>query len=131
MAFNELTKGQKIRGRALSRVSIGKYGKNGTATIRISNDVAEEMNWPPYFSISIGSEEHSGLVMLRPHFGKSQNSYRAIYASKNSGCQISVGSKRIGLHGTRFKTVEVPYELTDGGLIFRIPNVSHMAVAAE
>lgn len=132
MAFEEITKGAHAEGGIAHRVTINKM-KNGGAMICISRDLLREMGEPTTVSLSRGNGEHAGLVLVKPASAGSENAYKFHFQSANSAGQIGTSPKKLGIPSSAgsFPTTECEHEMTDDGLVFRIPDFSNLAVAAE
>ena len=133
MAFETLQKGSKGFGKEAktNSVTVCKSPKSGGISLRISRDILKSLGEPHYAQIALGNGEHTGLVLIAPAAVK-MNNYRIHYHGKIGAGTIGISPLRLGLPRHSFKTTECDYEITDDGVVFRIPDFSKLVpMAAE
>ena len=124
MAFNEVIKGE-FMGREAAYNSVRAYTRKGTVKFSISKDIMDRLGNPMFFRVAVGTGQHSGLVALIPTRAKSPNAY-CIHATNGT---VSVTASKIG-NLTAEKTIKIPHEITDDGLVVDVRPITVRVAAA-
>lgn len=124
MAFKELKRGVWTgRAAATDKVwfSGAGNGKNA-ANIHVSADILLAMGSPTYIRISLGTGEHSGLILMQPSPTKVTDAYKVSRPSPSCAGKIGITLKRLAVSvSQKISPTTARHELTNDGLVVRIP----------
>lgn len=129
MAFQEIERGT-FAGRKALQNTVRIEAKNGNASVVISNDIFTKIGAPNFLRVMIGTGEHKGFVAIVPRNMPSTGTYKPNVGFNGRGlAKISISAKRLTVP-TDTPATELPYEITEDGVIVDLRPLRKPALAA-
>lgn len=123
MAFQEIERGT-FAGRQALQNTVRIQARNGGAIVNISNDIFTKLGTPNFLRVMIGTGEHKGFVAIIPRNMPSTGTYTPNVGFKGRGlAKFSISAKRLTVP-SELPATELPYEITEDGLVVDIRPLS-------
>lgn len=121
MAFVDLPTVNDFSREALSNCVRASVGPTGTVSIRIAADIYKLMGSPLFCRVLNGTEEHKGRIAVLPRSMKTPDT-RPIRATgpASKSPTIQLGARRIGVTPAPRKTITLPHEISENGLLIDV-----------
>jgi hypothetical protein len=120
MAFVELPKTKTFGRNALGNTVRAHVQNTGTVVIRVSADIYEKMGAPAFCRVMVGTDDHTGRIAVLPRAMKTAETRALKLLKGNKSPIFDVGAKRIGVNTTPRKTITLPHEISEHGLIIDV-----------
>lgn len=121
MAFKDLPRPERGFGSDTFKNTVACYVQdNGTVVFRLSSDIHAKMGSPSFCRVMVGTGEHFGRIAVLPSGMKTDDTRKFTYQPNGKSPTFTVGAKRIGVSKGARKTVHLPHEITEDGLIIDI-----------
>lgn len=130
MAFTEIEKGIFQNGTRKSISPVRMVSSGITATFVISAELMKQIGDKPFAKLLLGSGEHDGLFAVIPQQDKTKNAYRFGRYGKMRGSRLAVGLGTLRLPAVKIKPVNLPFEITEDGLVIDIRKLRKPSLVA-
>lgn len=124
MAFKEVTKGT-FQGNKSKTNTVAMHRVKNTRSVKVimSFDVVDSIGAPAYLTVSVGSGDHAGMVLLSTAKPKSTNRYKlGKQSSTSKQMSMTITDHKIGADAVEMPTSVTPveYAVTDDGVVITL-----------